>query len=99
MPDHEVVHGGTSHSELGISRAELLTSCVHPSRNRVLLMTTYAAGLRVSETVSLKVSDIDSNRMTIRFEQAKGAKDRYSILSVSLPEELPSYWRLCKPPT
>ena len=83
-----------------LSREEIerLFSCAHPSRNRVLLMTTYAAGLRVSETVNLKVSDIDSNRMTIRVEQAKGAKDRYSILSVSLLEELRSYWKLYKPP-
>ena len=99
MPDHEVVLGGTPHSELGISRAELLTSCAHPSRNRALLMTTYAAGLRVSETVSLKVTDIDSNRMTIRVEQAKGVKDSYPVLSVSLLEELRSYWKLYKPPT
>ena len=55
-----------------LSREEIerLFSCAHPSRNRVLLMTTYAAGLLVSETVNLRVSDIDSNRMTIRVEQA-----------------------------
>lgn len=84
-----------------LSREEIerLFACAHPQRNRFLLMTTYAAGLRVSETVSLKVTDIDSNRMTIRVEQAKGAKDRYSILSPSLLDELRSYWKLYKPPT
>ena len=44
-------------------------------------MTTYAAGLRVSEVVNLKVTDIDSKRMQIRVEQGKGRKDRYALLS------------------
>jgi site-specific recombinase XerD len=84
-----------------LSREELyrLFACAHPPRNRVLLMTTYAAGLRVSEVVNLKPSDIDSKRMMIRVEQAKGAKDRYTILSTSLLEELRLYWKLYKPPT
>lgn len=84
-----------------LSRQDLerLFACAHPPRNRVLLMTTYAAGLRVSEVVNLKPSDIDSNRMMIRVEQAKGAKDRYTILSPALLEELRLYWRLYKPPT
>jgi site-specific recombinase XerD len=84
-----------------LSRQELdrLFACAHPPRNRVLLMTTYAAGLRVSEVVNLKPSDIDSNRMMIRVEQAKGAKDRYTILSARLLEELRLYWKLYKPPT
>jgi site-specific recombinase XerD len=62
-------------------------------------MTTYGAGLRVSEVVNLKPSDIDSSRMMIRVEQAKGAKDRYTILSPRLLEELRLYWKLYKPRT
>ena len=54
-------------------------------------MTTYAAGLRVSEVVHLKVSDLDSQRMTLRVEQGKGGKDRYSLLSPRLLEELRRY--------
>ena len=50
----------------------------------VLLMTAYATGVRVSELVRLKVSDIDSERMMIRVEQGKGKKDRYTILSERL---------------
>jgi site-specific recombinase XerD len=82
-----------------LSRKELdhLFACARPPRNRVLLMTTYAAGLRVSEVVNLKPSDIDSSRMMIRVEQAKGAKDRYTILSARLLEELRLYWKLDKP--
>ncbi len=41
----------------------------------------YDAGLRVSEVVSLKIGDIDSQRMTLRIEQGKGSKDRYAMLS------------------
>jgi len=84
-----------------LSRQELerLFACASPPRNRILLMTTYAAGLRVSEVVNLKPSDIDSNRMMIRVEQAKGAKDRYTILSPRLLEELRLYWKLYHPTT
>ena len=54
----------------------LFTSAKNP-RHRVLLMTTYAAGLRVSEVVRLKLTDIESDRMLVRVNQGKGRKDRY----------------------
>lgn len=60
-------------------------------------MTTYAAGLRVSEVVNLKVSDLDSVRGTIRVEQGKGKKDRYTLLSVRLAEQLRTYWKVYHP--
>ena len=63
-------------------------------RDRALLMTTYAAGLRVSEVVRLEVSDIDSDRMLLRVRQGKGAKDRYVPLADSLLRELRDYWRV-----
>jgi site-specific recombinase XerD len=66
-------------------------------KHRALLMTTYAAGLRVSEVCQLKVTDIDSQRMTIRIEQGKGAKDRYTMLSPRLLTELRRYWRVNRP--
>jgi len=59
---------------------ELTTNLKH----RAFLMTTYGAGLRLLEACHLKVSDLDSDRMTIRVEQGKGAKDRYTLLSPSL---------------
>src|SRR5215216_10919 len=82
-----------------LSRQELdrLFACACSPKSRLLLMTTYSAGLRVSEVVRLKVSDIDSHRMMIRIQQAKGMKDRYSILSQSLLEELRLYWKLYRP--
>jgi integrase/recombinase XerD len=66
-------------------------------KHRALLMTTYAAGLRVSEVCALKVTDIDSERMTLRIEQGKGAKDRYSLLSPRLLKELRLYWQAHRP--
>ncbi len=66
-------------------------------KHRVLLMTTYAAGLRVSEVVRLKIADIDSNRMMIRVGNGKGEKDRYSILSQRLLQELRTYWQIHRP--
>jgi integrase/recombinase XerD len=66
-------------------------------RHHVLLSTAYAAGLRVSELVHLRVGDIDSDRMTIRVEQGKGAQDRYTLLSPRLLVELRSYWQLERP--
>ena len=62
-------------------------------RDRCLLMTAYATGVRVSELVRLKVSDIDSERMMVKVEQGKGRKDRYTILSQRLLAELRSYWK------
>lgn len=66
-------------------------------RHRALLMTTYAAGLRVSETCALKVGDIDSSRMMLRVEDGKGGRDRYSLLSPQLLETLRQYWRAERP--
>ena len=66
-------------------------------RHRVLLMIAYSAGLRVSEVVHLRVPHIDSDRMTIRVEQGKGAQDRYTLLSERLLSELRGYWKLERP--
>lgn len=63
-------------------------------RSQTALSVAYATGLRVSEVVSLKVSDIDSKRMVLRIEQGKGRKDRYAILSPVLLERLRAWWRL-----
>ncbi|MDB5772554.1 MAG: uncharacterized protein JWM42_2928 [Burkholderia sp.] len=60
--------------------------------HRTILMTTYAAGLRVAEVCSLRVSDIDSERMMLRVCCGKGAKDRYTLLSAQLLETLRRYW-------
>lgn len=63
-------------------------------KSQTALSVAYATGLRVSEVVSLKLTDIDSKRMTLRVEQGKGSKDRYAMLSPVLLERLRAWWRL-----
>jgi site-specific recombinase XerD len=72
--------------------ARLLACCAHPVY-RMLLITLYAAGLRVTEASQLRLRDIDSSedRMSIRVRGGKGGKDRYTLLSQSLLAQLRSY--------
>ncbi len=82
-----------------LNREELgrLFSSTHLLKHRALFLTAYASGLRVSELVALKTSDIDAERMVIRVEQGKGARDRTTILSPRLLELLRTYWQTEKP--
>lgn len=66
-------------------------------KHKALLATAYSAGLRVGEVVRLKVSDVDSKRMTIRVTAGKGAKDRDTLLSAIALEILREYVRRFKP--
>lgn len=69
-----------------------MAMATHP-KFKAALAVAYGAGLRVSEVVSLKVSDIDSKRMILRVEQGKGSRDRYAMLSPILLEHLRDWWR------
>jgi integrase/recombinase XerD len=82
---------------LSVEEITRLFQCTRNLKHRTILMTTYAAGLRVSEVVALRITDIDSGRMMIRVCQGKGNKDRYTILSNRLLTELRTYWRKYKP--
>jgi len=66
-------------------------------RNRVMLITAYSAGLRVSELVALKPEHIESSRKLIRVDQGKGNKDRYTLLSTKLLKQLRVYWKRYHP--
>ncbi|HEY6913223.1 MAG TPA: site-specific tyrosine recombinase/integron integrase [Paludibacter sp.] len=66
-------------------------------KHKAILMTIYSAGLRVSELTNLRIKDIDSDRMQIRVEQAKGKKDRYTLLSNTALEILRKYVKEYKP--
>jgi integrase len=66
-------------------------------KSRTALTTAYGAGLRASEAVHLKLTDIDSGRMMIRIEEGKGGKDRYAMLSAQLLTILRGYWQLARP--
>jgi site-specific recombinase XerD len=82
-----------------LSQEEVLAFFDHiPSlKYRAALMVCYGAGLRISEAVTLRVSDIDSQRGLIRIEQGKGHKDRYAMLSPRLLEVLRRYYRATRP--
>jgi integrase/recombinase XerD len=65
-------------------------------KHQTALALAYGTGLRVNEVVTLKVGDIDSQRMTLRVEQGKGQKDRYAMLSPVLLERLRVWWRVAR---
>ena len=65
-------------------------------KHQTALSLAYGTGLRVSEVISLKVGDIDSQRMILRVEQGKGSKDRYAMLSPVLLERLRVWWRVAR---
>lgn len=72
--------------------------CHIPSlKYRAALMLCYGAGLRISEAVAIRVSDIDSKRDLIRIVEGKGRKDRYVMLSDRLLAVLRRYWRAARP--
>ena len=82
-----------------LSRDEVkaFLECAPSVKHHALLSTLYATGLRVTEACHLKVTDIDSDRMTVRVDQGKGRKDRYSLLSPRLLEILRQYWKDTRP--
>ena len=79
-----------------LSREEVarLIEAAGKPKYQAALSVAYGAGLRASEVVGLKVSDIDSTRRTLRVEQGKGGKDRYAMLSPLLLERLRAWWRV-----
>lgn len=79
------------------SEVERLLEAVRLPVLRAVLLTAYAAGLRVGEACRLKPSDIDSQRMLIRVREGKGGDERHVMLSGRLLGELRSYWREVRP--
>jgi integrase len=74
----------------------ILACCLNP-KHRMLLTVCYGCGLRVSELLYLKVRDIDSERLLLRIDQGKGAKDRNVEMPKTLVLKLRDYWRLFRP--
>lgn len=83
-----------------LSRGEVERLCSAPTnpKHRLLLLTTYAEGLRVSELVHLRTIDIDLERKTVHVHLGKGARDRYLPLSDRLEGHLRAWWQ-CHPKT
>jgi len=77
---------------LSLYEAKRFMSCPMHPKFKAALAVAYGSGLRVSEVVSLKVSDIDSERMILRVEQGKGSRDRYALLSPALVDHLRDWW-------
>lgn len=82
---------------LSVPEASRFFACVRGLVHQTILQTMYGAGLRLTEAVSLKPEDIDSERMVIRVRQGKGRKDRYVTMSPTLLETLRTYYRACRP--
>jgi site-specific recombinase XerD len=82
---------------LGPDELARFFAAVKDLKHRALLMTAYAAGLRVSEVTRLHVADIDSARRVIRVRHGKGQKDRYVMLSPRLLEVLRASWKAARP--
>ncbi len=81
---------------LSANEVERIIKATSNLKHRTLLMVIYGAGLRVSEAVNLRLSDIDRDRMTLHIRCAKGGKDRYVILPQTVYLALRDYWRACK---
>ena len=73
-----------------------LLAAVRNLKHQVALSVAYGAGLRASEVVGLKISDVDGQRMTLRIQQGKGRKDRYAMLSPLMLERLRTWYRVAR---
>lgn len=82
---------------LNESELAKLFNALSNKKHKAMLFTVYSAGLRLSEVVNLKIKDIDSGRMQIFIERAKGKKDRYVNLSPVLLDILRNYIKIYKP--
>lgn len=82
---------------LSLNEVQRLFAAISSFKHRMILMTAYSAGLRISETVNLQVTDLDSERMVIRVCQGKRKKDRYTVLSPVLLVMLRHYWWAARP--
>jgi integrase/recombinase XerD len=82
---------------LSKSEVTAILNCTNNCKHRAILALIYSSGLRIGELRSLKKEDIDSNRMLIHVRQAKGKKDRYTILSHKVLDLLRSYYLKYRP--
>jgi site-specific recombinase XerD len=82
-----------------ISKSDIvkLFAQINNLKHLVMLKLCYGMGLRVSEIVNLKITDIDSNRMLVHIENAKGKKDRYVTLPLSILDDLRKYYKIYRP--
>lgn len=84
-------------SVLSFSEITAILDTTENIKHKAIIMTAYSAGLRVSEVLALKVSDIDSKTMQIHVRSGKGDKDRYTLLSQKNLLFLRQYFREYRP--
>ena len=82
---------------LAINEVRKIIDRIVNLKHKAIISTIYSCGLRISEVINLKFSDIDSSAMTIKIVNAKGKNDRYVMLSAKLLELLREYFREYKP--
>ncbi len=82
---------------MSASEIKALIDGVKNIKHRTIIMLLYSSGMRLSEIARLKIVDIDSKNMRIKVVQGKGAKDRYTILSEQVLQELRAYYIIYKP--
>lgn len=82
-----------------ISKEEVLSiiGSANNIKHKCIIELLYSSGLRRSELVSLQLTDVDSKRMLIRVQGAKGNKDRYTLLSRTALDDLRLYFKEWKP--
>lgn len=81
---------------LSREEAARLIAAARNLKHQIALSVAYGAGLRAGEVVSLKTTDVDSQRMTLRIQQGKGQKDRYAMLSPVMLERLRTWYRIAR---
>ncbi len=77
---------------------EAVFAAVHGIKYRAVVMTMYGGGLRIGEACALHIADVDSKRMLLRIREAKGGRQRYTLLSQRLLMTLREYWKQQRPP-
>ena len=84
-------------SVLNIDEIQRIIGSIENLKHKCMILTLYSAGLRISELLHLKLADIDSERMLIHVKNAKGQKDRMTLLSVKLLDYLREYFKVYRP--
>lgn len=82
---------------LNLKKINAIFNATEDIKYRALFKLVYSSGLRIGEAIKLKVTDVDSRRMTIRVEQGKNRKDRYTILSFEALKDLRTHWQASRP--
>ncbi len=82
---------------LSVEELSAFFAAIKNIKHHTILQAMYGAGLRISEVLNLGVDDIDSQRRVLRISQAKGKKDRYALLSITVLDVLRAYWKAYRP--